>query len=146
MNRLPNREKERRGTLIKSRIPKMNIESMKEVPDPIQELNDLDKEFYYTVCSIFIEWRVLSAAFLNDIERAAVWNGLFWRAKTEVEKNGGVQVTKTGYSQKSGYASMMAEAEKHLQHFKSKYGLNASDMEKVPRIDDSFNDPDSLFD
>lgn len=117
--------KKQQGTLKKSRI-KSNptYAPIDQVPDPAFKLSPAGQEYFRQFCSILLSNKTLTLAYVPIITRAARWYEIYVEADKGVQKDGAVQVTSTGYTQKSGYMTAMADADDRITKIEEKFGLN----------------------
>lgn len=132
MRKLSTSEKVSRGTLKKSR-EKANptYDPLDHVPQPSFELNKDGREYFRQFCRILLSKNMLTSADIPGITRAARWYELYKQADESVSEKGAVQVTATGYTQQTGYFTVMEKSEDRLIKFEALYGMNLTSRMKI---------------
>lgn len=125
-------EKTKRGTLRPDRVRKMSFPPLREVPNPTFELSPVELKYFRDCCASMIEDGTLAEAFLPAITRASRMYGIYEESCRDVEKYGMVQKTSTGYTQKSGYFTVMTDAFQILLNFEKSMGLNLVTKSRLP--------------
>lgn len=132
MKKLSNTEKEKRGTLRKSRIKEtLSYLPLTKVPTPAFTLNKYGLDYFKRFCSILLSNKSLTIADIPIITRASKYYEIFIEADNGVKKYGAVQTTKTGYTAKNGYFVTMTDAEKRLTEIEALYGMNLTARIKI---------------
>jgi len=132
MNELTNKEKLQRGTLKKSRVKScLSYEPLKKVPRPAFGLSHIGMDYFSKFCKILISIESLTMADVPGITRAARWYEIYKEAENDIIVHGSVQVTSTGYTQQTGYFSVMEKAEDRILKFEALYGMNLTARTKI---------------
>ena len=72
------KEKIKRGTLEKSKVSeKLSYDSLNEVPDPLEELDQKSSRYYYYICEVLLSSGLLTSADIPAITQAAILYGIF---------------------------------------------------------------------
>jgi len=125
MDRLSKKSKIARGTLQKCRAKEpLTYDSIDYVPDPAFPLGDVAHEYFRQFCNVLISNSTMTLAYVPIITRAARWFQVYMEADAEMMKHGAVQVTASGYTQKSGYMTTAADAEDRVTKIEEKFGMN----------------------
>ena len=138
--RKTNELKAAQGTLEKSRVNErpLNYAPLTAVPSIPEDLDDEGAKYYGYVCTLLLSKRLLTPAYLFDIERAAFWYSQFKIAQRDIKNNTAVERSKGGWKQVGAYLSVAEKATKYLNEFDNKYGLNLVSGQKIemPEIQD----------
>ena len=127
-----NKQKELQGTLKKCRaFEPVKWDSLSAIPEPPKHLNEVGGWYFKTVCGLLIEKDALSAAFLFDIGRGALWYQTSINAAESVGLDGGIQTTPNGYTAITASLTILEKASKQLTDFESRYGLNLTASQKI---------------
>lgn len=127
-----NAEKIKRGTNQRCRMTnELSYAPLTEVPAPSFALNAHGKTYFRNFCMILLSNQTLTAADIPGITRAARWFELYCEADEVVREKGPVQVTSTGYTQQTGYYTVMEKAEDRIIKFEGLYGMNLTSRTKI---------------
>ena len=145
MNKKTTEQKKIQGTLKKSREKsELNYEPLTSIPAPSFDLNVDGQTYFDQFCGILISNSTLTAADVPGITRAARWFELYKEADANVLARGSVQVTSTGYTQQTGYFTVMEKSEDRLIKFEALYGMNLTARTKInipkPKEKNPFDD------
>ena len=129
----PKHIKEAQGTLERSRevANPATGEPLPVLPAIPDGMTVEEEKFFIWVCEELIKTHLLTSQFIIEIEMAAMWYRSFCEAREKVRKDSGVQTTKTGYTQTTGWWSQMKDAYKNLTEFGNRYGLNLVSSQKI---------------
>jgi len=129
---ITNKEKQRRGTLQKSRVKNpMTFELIDNIPDPLEELDVSGQRYFNYVCGLLISDNKLTGADIGAITTAAKVYSVFIEACQNVNKHGYYQLTKSGYSAKNAHFITLMDCNKALRDFEGCYGLNLASRSKL---------------
>jgi P27 family predicted phage terminase small subunit len=132
MRKISDEEKVKQGTIKKSRIKQeLNYDPLGSIPAPAFKLNKDGVEFYERFCSILISNRTLTVADIPGITRAARWFEMYKDADKHILKEGPVQTTSTGYTQQTGWFTVMEKTEDRILKFEALYGMNLTARTKI---------------
>lgn len=131
--RKPNHVKAAQGTLQPCRVNNnpLTYEPLTVPPDPPKDLTKDGCNYYTYICRMLITKKLLTPAFLFDIERAAFWYGEFKKAQRDINENGTFEISKTGWKQISASISIVEKATKMMNEFEGKYGFNLISSQKI---------------
>ena len=128
----PDAVKEKAGTLQKCRVKNNpTYEPLTEIPAPSFDLNDFGMDYFAQFCNILLSNKTLTMADIPGITRNARMFELYKEADDGVRKDGAVQVTKTGYTAKTGYFVTMTDAMDRIEKFEALYGMNLASRLKM---------------
>lgn len=132
MIKLTTEEKKKRGTLAKSRERDiLSFDPLSAVPEPAFTLDEIGIQYFTRFCNILLSNKTLTIADIPIITRAAKWFVIFTIAEHEVTKVGSWQKTKTGYTQKTGAFTVMADADDRVMKIEALYGMNLTARTKI---------------
>ena len=139
----PNHIKEAQGTLEKSRINDRPIDygCLSAIPTPPEILDNDGKGFYTYVCGLLLSKKLLSAAYLLDIERAATWHSIYKICQRKIYNGEIFVVANSGWEAKGGAVQLLSDATKFLNDFDNRYGLNLVAGQKI-EMPEIFNEPE----
>ena len=125
--------KEAQGTLQPCRVNDSPAtgEPMSLLPAIPDGMEVEEEKYFIKCCEELLNLGLLTSQFIPSIEMAAFWWWEFVENRKKIRKEGSVQVTKTGYSQTTGYHSAMKDAYKNLVDFENRYGLNLVSAQKI---------------
>ena len=131
--RKPNHVKAAQGTLQPCRINNnpLTYEPLSVAPKPPKDLSEDGRNYYTYVCTLMITKKLLTPAFLFDIERSSFWYQEFKKAQREINENGTFEISQTGWKQISASITIAEKATKLLNEFENKYGLNLIASQKI---------------
>lgn len=141
----PDHVKDAQGTLRPCRVNEhpLSYDALSRSPEPPKDLNEDGSRFYKYICDLMISKRLLTPAFLFDIERAAFWYEQFKVAQRDVNENGMFEVSeKSGWRQISPLVSVAEKATKFLNEFDGKYGLNLVSGQKIEIPENDEGEPE----
>ena len=126
-------EKKSKGTLQKCRIKHPPAyENLISIPDPAFELDINGKMYFDKFCQMLIDNKLLTAAYVPIISRAARYFEIYKDADDKVQSNGIVQIAeKSGWEQKSAYFTIMTDAEDRITKIEEKFGMTLLSMQKL---------------
>jgi P27 family predicted phage terminase small subunit len=139
MNETTTKSKQIKGTLQKCRIKnKPAYEILTEVPMPGFKLDPNGLDYFVRFCQMLIDNKLMTAAYVPMITRAARWYEIYKEADGLVKEHGASQVTSTGYTQKSGYLTVMTDADDRVTKIEEKFGMSLITYMKldIPKQDD----------
>jgi P27 family predicted phage terminase small subunit len=131
--------KQLKGTLQKCRIKnRPAYEILTDVPLPGFKLNENGLDYFVRFCQMLIDNKLMTQAYVPMITRAARYYELYKEADELVTAHGATQVTSTGYTQQSGYFSVMEKADDRLTKIEEKFGMSLITYMKldIPKQDD----------
>lgn len=136
--RKPKHVKQAQGTLEKSREIEhyLTYTPLSSAPEPPRDLDENGRNYYRYICKLMISKRLLTPAFLFDVERASFWWQEFKKAQLDISQNGTYEVSKTGWRQISPTVSVVEKATKFLNEFDRNYGLNLVASQKIEMPED----------
>lgn len=134
----PKHVKMAQGTYRKDRDKSLEVkgDKIESVPD-LEFKNQDAKRFFHDTCQILIDNGWMLRDFVNDVERASYWYGLYCEHKDEPS----YQLTKTGYSAMTAHFSITKEAHKNLCDFENRYGLNLLYAQRFEKKENKEEDP-----
>jgi P27 family predicted phage terminase small subunit len=112
--------------------PVLVIEPLEKRPEPMHKLDPVALVYFNHCADLLIASKVLTAADVPGMTRAATWYSIFCKALEDVERDGPVQITSTGYGAKSANYSVMTESERILSTWERSVGLNVAGRSKLP--------------
>lgn len=136
------------GTYRPDREPSgMTFEPLQSVPAPFENLSQTSQRYYQNVCSCLLSNQTLTAADIPIVTRAAQIFGQWCDAMGDIEKNGTIQRTQSGYTAKTAAFTIAIDCDKQLTSFEKSYGLNLSARQKmdIPIQKDEVNPIDELL-
>ena len=120
------------GTLKISREKsELTYEPLTSVPAPSFNLTKPGQIYFDQFCEILISNKTLTVADVPIITRCARWFEIYKEADDLVMVHGASQVTTTGYTQKSGYFTVMADADDRVTKIEALYGMNLTARTKI---------------
>jgi P27 family predicted phage terminase small subunit len=144
----PNHIKKAAGTLRKDRMIEKCIKHdlIRSIPEITslaitdgKILNKDGKGYFNFICSKMIQEGILSDVYIVDIHNAAFWHQTITDAQRHLKKEGYVTKFPTGSVQISAFVSIIEKANKALNEFSNRYGLNLAASQKI-QIPDNDND------
>jgi len=125
-------QKQKQGTLKKSREKAiLTYDPLIKVPSPTFKLTTIGRSYFTRFCQILISNKTLTVADIPLITRTARWYEIYKQSDKDVAEHGAVQITSTGYTQKSGYLTVMTDAEDRIVKSENLYGMNLSARTKI---------------
>lgn len=113
-------------------------------PEPQGYLGDEAKQIYYEMCSMLEDVDALEEVDSYGLSMAAHWLYLYQVAADNTTKDGGTQMTKTGYSQITAHLTVMKTASAAFKDLAAKYGLSVKDRELIHKFKTKRKDVDAL--
>ncbi len=135
--RKPVHIKKAQGTLEKSREidNPVTFDSLSDVPEiPVIVPNE-GRDYFVFCCELLLSIRLLTAAFIPDITRAAIWYGYMVQAVNQMAEDKYYQETKTGYTAINSHLTTYEKAHKYLSDFENKYGFNLVSSQRLSMPD-----------
>jgi P27 family predicted phage terminase small subunit len=119
-------QKRIQGTLKKERIKKADAYMLlDEIPPPSFPLNKDGMSYFTDFCRILLDNKYLTEAYIPIITRSAYWHQIYMRSIREIEKKDIIQIaSKSGWEQKSGWFTVMMDAEDRMAKIEEKFGMN----------------------
>ena len=148
MQKKPSSVKKIQGTLKISREKsELTYDPLTSIPAPAFKLSDEGLKYFERFCEILISNKTLTIADVPVISRAARWFEIYTEADINVRLHGASQVTSTGYTQKSGYFTVMADADDRVTKIEALYGMNLTARTKIniPKPDKGNNPIDDII-
>lgn len=131
--RKPDHIKKAQGTLRECRVNQSpaTAEILSAVPAVPDDVPDDGRGYFVQSCEILFSLGVLTAAYIPDISRVAMWYSIFIRAFRAIEADGYFQTTQGGYTAINAHLTTMDKAHKHLVDFEGRYGLTLVSAQKI---------------
>jgi P27 family predicted phage terminase small subunit len=136
------------GTFRKDTVKQPpTFSALREVPKPLDDLTGEGMEFYTMICQLLISNGILTQADIPHITEAAGFWQLRCMAMREIKKNGCIQTSQNGFTQKQAAFSVLTDSQKALGQFYRAYGLNYASRSKMdfPKADELYNELDELM-
>jgi len=139
-------EKIASGTLQKCREVGNALEfrpiSSVDVPD---YLEGYAVEFFEYYSRLMASVGLLTPADMLELEKASIAYSMMREAYDDLKENGSMQVTRSGYTQKTAAFTVYSDANKILSDFSNRYGLNVVSRERITMSEpDNEDDLDKL--
>lgn len=121
----------------------MNFEPLKTVPEPFEKLSPKSRRYFENVCYCLLNSGALTQADIPIVTRASKIFGQWCDAQADIEKNGTIQRTQSGYSAKTAAWTIAIDCDKQLTSFEKSYGLSLSARQKmdIPQQKDAEPNP-----
>lgn len=126
-------------------------EVLKELPKPetAMKLNAAQKKWWYWFGYEFTKTKQLAKIDLPHLQKAAIWMDARCKAVAAINQKKGiagwVQTFEKGYTNVTGYVSVLEKADKHLDEVSAHFGMSIKDRKKLGASASSDNQL-SLFD
>ena len=131
--RKPDHVKKQQGTLQKCRINDrpLTYETISVPPEAPAELGEHGRNLFNYVCALLVSKRLLTAAYLVDIEMASQQYEIYKKCVRNMNDNGMFHVTSNGYEVERPCMNRMDKAYKFVTEFNNRYGLNLISGQKI---------------
>ena len=129
----PRHIKEAQGTLKKYREIENPVmgEVMSVLPVIPEGFNKDEEKYFIHRCEQMLNMGLLTPEFVQSMERAAVWYGIWITTRRAIKKNGYTQTTQSGYSAITSDLTTMEKAHKYLVDFEREYGFTLASSQKI---------------
>ena len=119
-------EKIASGTLQKCRLKNNpTYAPIDFIPDPLRALNGNGMIYFKNFCQLLISNKTMTMAYVPIITRASRYYEIYCRMDDAVDKEGEIQIAeKTGWTQKSGYLTVLTDVEDRITKIEEKFGMN----------------------
>jgi len=140
----PKHVKEAQGTLRKCRETDnpVTFEPLSEVPSVPETIPEQGRDYFRYCCELLLSIGLLTAAFIPDITRAAIWYAIMVRAAAHISEDDYFQKTQAGYTAINAHLTTLEKATKFLNEFEGKYGLNLVSSQKLSMPNKKKNEDD----
>ena len=133
MRKLTKERKMMQGTYDRSKEkPVMTMDPLTEIPEPMYPLNEVEAGYFNHCAGIMLQNKTLTASDIPGLTRASSWYGIYTKALEDVAVHGCYTVSSNGYSAKSGYLTVLAQAQSILDSWERSQGLNLVSRSKIP--------------
>jgi P27 family predicted phage terminase small subunit len=125
-------QKQASGTLEKRRDKtELSFDPLTELPEPMDQLSETGIEFYNRIGKILLSNGILTDADIVPLTEASGWWEIRCKMKGDINKNGCIQETQSGYTQKTASVQVLFDATRILDAFYKAYGLSFASRSKL---------------
>lgn len=113
-------------------------------PEPQEYLEKEARKIYWEIIDLLEGVDALEEIDSYGLSIMAMDLWLFKRAAQEVSEKGGVQITPNGYSQITGYFTVMEKCKASFLKYSEKYGLSPKDRQLILKFKNKKEEKDAL--
>ena len=109
----------------------LSFEPLLVVPNPPEYLDEIGAAFFRDCGGILLGQGMLTLADIGELEQGAMLYQMLRKHWNKMMDGDGVQVTQSGYSQKTASWQIFMDCRKGLGEFYNKYGFNVTSRESI---------------